>query len=145
MLLGTGGFVVLVMVSSMILSAVIQVMESTIEIGVWMRWVTSLWTNLVLNWLALTVIYRTLPKPEIRWWNALRGGLVAAILWEVGRQALSAYLLHRNYPNVYGVIGSFLAVMLWAYYAALVVLFGAEYVRVIGEERHEQQELPLTG
>ena len=43
--------------------------------------------------------------------------------------------------DVYGdgrseqVIGSFLAIMLWAYYAMLIVLFGAEYVRVRQHER----------
>jgi membrane protein len=83
------------------------------------------------------------PKPRIRWWDAFHGGFLAALMWEAGRQALSAYLLHLNYPSAYGIIGSFIAVMLWAYYAALVVLFGAEYVRVIGEERCEQLELPL--
>ena len=64
---------------------------------------------------------------------------------KLGRQALSAYVLHLNYPSAYGIIGSFIAVMLWAYYAALVMLFGGEYVRVIGEERHGQRELPLKG
>jgi membrane protein len=83
------------------------------------------------------------PKVFIRWWEAVRGGFLAAVLWELGRQALGAYLLHLNYPSAYGIIGSFLAVMLWAYYAALVILFGAEYVRVIGEERQGQKELPL--
>lgn len=64
----------------------------------------------------------------------LRGGVLAAVLWEVGRQTLTAYFLHLNYPSAYGIIGSFIAVMLWAYYAALVILFGAEYVRVLREE-----------
>ena len=56
------------------------------------------------------------------------------VLWEVGRQGLAAYVLHLNYPSAYGIIGSFIAVMLWAYYASLVILIGAEYVRVLGEE-----------
>jgi membrane protein len=80
----------------------------------------------------------------VPWWDAIRGGLLAALLWEAGRIALSAYLLHLNYPSAYGIIGSFLAVMLWAYYVSLVILFGAEYVRVLGEERTEQRELPLA-
>ena len=58
-------------------------------------------------------------------------------MWEGGRQALAAYLLRLNYPSAYGVIGSFLAIMLWAYYASLVIIFGAEYVRVLREQCDE--------
>jgi membrane protein len=145
MLLGVGGFIVLVMVTSMTWSAVEQALAERIELVPWFHWVTSSWINLLLNWMAFTIIYRVVPKVLIRWWEAARGGFLAAILWELGRQALGAYFLHLNYPSAYGIIGSFLAVMLWAYYAALVILFGAEYVRVIGEERQQQMELPLEG
>ena len=61
-----------------------------------------------------------------------------------GRQALAAYLLRLNYPSAYGVVGSFLAVMLWAYYASLVILFGAEYVREIEVEAREAQQKKIA-
>jgi membrane protein len=64
--------------------------------------------------------------------------MLAAVLWELGRQALTAYFLHLNYPSAYGIIGSFIAVMLWAFYASVVLLFGAEYVRVLREEAAEE-------
>ncbi|MCC7084485.1 MAG: YihY/virulence factor BrkB family protein [Pirellulales bacterium] len=145
MLLGVGGFIVLVMVTGMVWSGVEQALEPKVSIGPWFHWASSLWINLLLNWTAFAMIFRVVPKVRIRWWDSLRGGLLAAVLWEAGRQALAAYMLRLNYPSAYGIIGSFIAVMLWAYYAALVVLFGAEYVRVIGEERQGQKELPLEG
>jgi membrane protein len=143
MLIGVGGFIVLVMVTSMVWSGIEKSLEPQIAMGPWFHWASSLWINLLLNWMAFTMIYRVVPKHVIRWRDAVRGGFLSAILWEIGRQALAAYLLHLNYPSAYGIIGSFIAVMLWAYYAALVVLFGAEYVRVLSEERQEQKELPL--
>jgi membrane protein len=138
MLLGVGAFVLLVMIASVVLSAVLRYAELGERVGPWVQWATSLWTNLALNMLAFTLIFRVLPKFYIRWSEAFRGGLLTAMLWEVGRQALAWYLLRLNYPSAYGVIGSFLAVMLWAYYGALVILFGAEYVRVLREERIQQ-------
>jgi membrane protein len=96
-----------------------------------------LWVNLLLNLFAFTVIYRVVPRAKIRWWDALRGGILAALLWELGRQALTMYFLHLNYPSAYGIIGSFIAVMLWAFYASVVLLFGAEYMRVLREESQE--------
>jgi membrane protein len=136
MLIGVGGFIVLVMVTSMVWSGIEKSLEPQLSVGPWFHWASSLWINLLLNWIAFTMIYRVVPKHVIRWRDAVRGGILSALLWEAGRQALAAYLLHLNYPSAYGIIGSFIAVMLWAYYAALVVLFGAEYVRVISEERH---------
>ena len=135
MLVGLGGFIIAVMVSSMIWSGLEHSLESQVKIAWWMRWSTSLATNVVLTWGALTVLYRVVPKSVISWQHAARGALLSAVLWEAGRQALAAYILHLNYPTAYGIIGSFIAVMLWAYYASMVILFGAEYVRVLGEER----------
>jgi membrane protein len=134
MLVGLGGFIVLAMVASMIVSGVEHALEPRVKIGPWGHWVTSLWINLALNLFAFTLIYRVVPKPVIRWHCAFWGGLLAAVLWEAGRQALTAYFLHLNYPSAYGIIGSFIAVMLWAFYASVVLLFGAEYVRVLREE-----------
>ena len=67
----------------------------------------------------------------------LRGATLAAILWEIGRQLLGIYLIHLGYPTAYGVIGSFIAIMLFAYYAMIVVFIGAEYTRVVREENLE--------
>jgi membrane protein len=60
-------------------------------------------------------------------------------MWEIGRQLLGLYFSRLNYASAYGIVGSFLVVMLWAYYVMLVVLFGAEYVRVRQRERAEQE------
>jgi len=145
MLLGVGGFIIMVMVTSMVWSGMQHALEPRLQIGPWLQWASNIWINLLLNLVAFTMIYRAIPKPNIRWRDAFRGGIFAALLWEGGRQALAAYLLHLNYPNAYGIIGSFIAVMLWAYYAALVIIFGAEYVRAIRAEAvGMQRELPLS-
>ena len=140
MLLGVGGFVIVTLVTSMTWSAIQQALDPLLSLTPWMEWASSLWINLLLNFVAFTMIYKVLPKPWIRWRDALRGGAFASLLWEAGRQALAAYLLRLNYPDAYGVVGSFLAVMLWAYYASLVILFGAEYVRVLEEESREAKQ-----
>jgi membrane protein len=143
MLLGVGAFVIAVMIASIVLSAVQKAMEPRLPNGPWVQWYLNLGVNLVLNFVAFTALYKFVPRVRVRWREAARGGLLTALLWEVGRQALAAYLLQLNYPSAYGIIGSFLAIMLWAYYVSLVVLYGAEYVRVLREERQVQKELPL--
>ena len=135
MLLGVAAFILAMMVSSMVWSGVERAVEQQFPAARSMRWEVVLAINLVLTWAAFAVLYRVVPKAEVRWGDAAGGALLVAVLWEVGRQALAAYVLHLNYPTAYGIIGSFIAVMLWAYYAALVILFGTEYVRLLGTER----------
>ncbi len=89
---------------------------------------------IVINWGLFTLMYRVLPKVAVRWSEAARGGLLAAVAWEVGRLALTALLVGKKY-SAYGVVGSFIAVMLWIYFASTVVFLGAEYVQVLRGER----------
>lgn len=134
MLVGLGGFIFLVMIATTVLAAVLQFVALKPEFAAWADWATGISLNVILNLLAFTLIYRVVPKPVIRWREALQGGMVAAVLWEIGRQGLSVYLMHTNYQDAYGIIGSFLVVMLWTYYGSMVLLFGAEYVRATREE-----------
>ena len=93
-------------------------------------------TGVVLNGLLFTVVYKVLPKVHVPWREALRGGLLAAILWEASRHLLTFYLVARTY-SAYGVLGSLIVLMLWVYLGSIVLLFGAEYVRVLHTDRYE--------
>jgi membrane protein len=93
--------------------------------------------GVVLNWLLFTVIYKILPKVRVRWSEASRGGLVAAVLWEAARQLLAVLLLSKKY-TAYRLLGSLIGLMLWMYVAASVLFLGAEYVRVIYKDRAEK-------
>ncbi len=97
----------------------------------------SLWTMLkfllpvLLNAAVFTLIYRWLPKPTVRWSEALRGGIFGSIVWEIGRNLLTHFLVGAKYSSAYGVVGSFIAVLLWIYYAITVLFLGAEYIQCI--------------
>lgn len=88
----------------------------------------------LLNWLLFTLLYRLAPKVPVRWRDAARGALLASILWEVARQALSLGLRTSRY-GAYGVIGAVIIFMLWVYAGAAIIFLGAEYVQVLGRER----------
>jgi len=95
----------------------------------------DVWTTLQvivtvgLNTLAFGLLYHTMPRARVKWNEAFRGGLIVAIVWEIGRRMLTAYLIGGRY-QIYGVVGALIAIQLWAYYAVTVILLGAEYVRV---------------
>jgi membrane protein len=96
--------------------------------------------SVVLFWIVLSCIYRVLPKAPVRWSDAIAGAWLAAVTWELGRQAL-AYLLIGDRYSAFGLIGSFIAVMLWIYYACMVLFLGAEYVQARSVDRESRSEL----
>jgi membrane protein len=137
MLTGVGAFVVVVMISSLVWQGLQSNAVSIVKLGPWIQSGVQPLIHMLLNSLAFGACYRFLPKAPVRWRAALAGGLLAAVLWEVGRQILAAYVVGEKLPTAYGLIGSFMAIMLWTYYAMIVVLFGAAYTRAVNEEADE--------
>lgn len=135
MLIAAGGFVLAVMVASIVWTGVQTAALRDVENYPWLPWVANIGITTTLNFIAFTFMYRFLPKAKVRWGEAIDGAIIAAAFWEAGRQLLALYLLRQNFPSAYGVIGSFIAIMLWAYYAMIVALFGAEFVHAIYQER----------
>jgi membrane protein len=134
MLIGVGAFVIAVMIVSLVWQGIESAVTSTVDVPLWLRQSTQPVIHIVLNFLAFTALYAFVPKTHVRAKAAFAGGALAALLWEVGRQVLAAYVLRRNLPTAYGVIGSFMAIMLWTYYAMIVILFGATYAKLVNDE-----------
>lgn len=135
MLAGVGVLVMITFIAGLVWNGI-----DTYATGLTPFWSQISWwlrplLNLTINVSAIAMIYRVLPKVEVKWRDALAGAVVAGIGWEIGRQLLAAFVIGREYGSAYGVIGSFLAVMLWCYYVVAVLFFGAEYARAAGEYR----------
>ena len=92
---------------------------------------TQLGFSIVLNSIVLALLYRLMPRQRVRWTHALCGGLVVAFVWQFGSQVLSRFILGGNY-SAYGVVGSFIAVMLWVYCASILLYLGGQLVQVLG-------------
>jgi len=91
--------------------------------------------SLAINVIAFTMLYRWLPKTHVPWRPALRGATLVAVAWEVGRQVLAAFLVGTKYSSAYGIVGTFIGLLVWCYYACLIVFLGAEYVQGLIAER----------
>lgn len=129
MLLGIGAFVAIGFVASMSLSAIGKLAGSRLPMpeATWTLLTTV--AAMTLNGLLFMMIYKFLPKVPVRWTEAARGALLASILWEIGRRALAAIVIGSRF-SVYGVVGSFVAIMLWTFYATTILFLGAEYIQV---------------
>lgn len=84
-----------------------------------------------------SVLFKVLPDAIIRWREALIGGAVTALLFEVGRFGLGIYFATAAPGSPYGASGSLIALLLWIFYTALIFLLGAEFAQVYARERGE--------
>jgi membrane protein len=130
-LLGLGAVVFLVFLAGLVITA-IQTHASAVFPKVDMIYdALQIAVTLTINAGIFTLLFRLLPKDPADWGNAFSGGLLTAAAWEIGRQLLAIFIARSQYASAYGVIGAFLAILLWCYYAVAIVLIGAEYIQII--------------
>jgi membrane protein len=135
-LLGVGGLLLVLFVGNLTLSGVkSHLLVFPLGSVVWQaaQMLLAFGGNAVL----LCIIYKVFPKVRIRWREALSAGAFVAIIWQIGQYFLTRFLIGDHY-SAYGILGSFIAVLLWFYYASAVVFFGVEYLFAISQKRLEK-------
>ena len=90
--------------------------------------------SMVVMTALFAVIYRILPDARIHWRDVLTGAAVTALLFTIGKTAISLYLGYAGLGSVYGAAGSLLVFLVWVYYSAQIFLFGAEFTEVYARE-----------
>jgi len=75
------------------------------------------------------VIFRVLPDAIIKWRDVILGSMVTAILFMLGKFGISFYIGTSNIGSTYGAAGSLIIVLLWTYYSAIILYFGAEFTK----------------
>ncbi len=89
--------------------------------------VVSLGLTTILNFFLFAVIYKFFPFARVAWRQVWASALVASVLWEVAKYIFVWYLLNFARLNlVYGSVGAIIALLVWGYITATILLFGAE-------------------
>ncbi|WP_053572278.1 YihY/virulence factor BrkB family protein [Caballeronia cordobensis] len=92
--------------------------------------------GLVILSCAFAALMKYLPDGHVPWGDALVGGVISAVLFSVGKKLFALYLTHAGTANAFGAAGSLAVLLMWLYFAAAVLLLGAE----AAASRLEQRE-----
>lgn len=87
---------------------------------------------------AMALLYFAMPNRPVKVWDAIIGGALAGIIFELTKQGFGFYI--TNFPTYKLVYGAFAAVpvfLLWLYISWLVVLLGAVVVASLPEWRQQ--------
>jgi membrane protein len=86
--------------------------------------------DLAIIVLLFAMIFRYLPDAKIAWRDVWTGAAVTAILFVLGKFLLGLYLGSGAAGSAYGAAGSLITLLLWIFYSAQILLFGAEFTKV---------------
>lgn len=90
--------------------------------------------NNIISFVVVTglfaLVFRLLPDTTVKMKHVWIGAGVTALLFTIGKTVLGYYLGRASLTSAYGAAGSLLVLLLWCYYAAQIVFFGAEFTRV---------------
>jgi membrane protein len=99
-----------------------------------------------VNWAAsfafitavFALIFKEVPDVKVAWRDVWVGATLTALLFTLGKYALGMYLGLASTTSAYGAAGSLVAFLLWVYYSAQILLFGAEFTRVYARKRGDR-------
>ncbi|PPL04360.1 YihY/virulence factor BrkB family protein [Parapedobacter indicus] len=92
------------------------------------------WVNIGLTFIVITslfaFIFRFLPDARMRFRDVAGGAIFTAALFMLGRYLISLYMQYSAPASAYGAAGAIIILLLWVYYSAAILYFGAEFTKV---------------
>lgn len=137
-LIASLGFLLLV---SLVVNSIVVGLGHKIAAYIQIEEVSEFMMLLVTNALTLTVvtiifaiIFKVLPDVIIKWKPAIIGALFTAILFSLGKYLIGIYIEVGNPGSAFGAAGSIIVILLWIYYTAIILYFGAEFTQAYAEK-----------
>jgi membrane protein len=115
------GFLLLV---SLVLNAALVAMGIAVP-----RTVTSIILYLVITALFAS-LYKIVPDVRLKWSDVTLGAMITSLLFMIGKQLMALYFARTSFGSTYSAAGSPIVVLLWVYYSAQLIFWGAEFSKV---------------
>ncbi|MBK7849685.1 MAG: YihY/virulence factor BrkB family protein [Bacteroidetes bacterium] len=131
-MIGTVGFLLMV---GLIVNSLMDVLNHQLSAffprdSIYFFYIMNLIVVFLIIALLFTVIFKTLPDGKIALKDCLIGASFTSLLFMIGKFAIGAYLSTSEIATVYGAAGSVILILIWVYYSAIILYFGAEFTKV---------------
>jgi membrane protein len=80
------------------------------------------------------MLFKVLPDAKIAWRDVWIGAAITALLFVLGKFLLGLYIGRSSVGSAYGAAGSLIVILIWVYYSAQIVFFGAEFTQVYANQ-----------
>src|SRR5687767_12230768 len=130
MVLGIGFLLLVSLVISAGLSATQELLGRAFPIPEFFLQLLNLIISIGVITVLFAMIYKYLPDAEIPWRHVWLGAFVTAILFSLGKMLIGIYLGNSAVASSFGAAGSLVLLLIWVYYSAQILFFGAEFTQV---------------
>lgn len=131
-MIGSVGFLLLV---GLIVNSLLDVLNKRLAVyfpheTIYLFYVVNILIVFISIALLFTVIFKTLPDGKVALRDCITGAAFTAFLFMIGKFAIGYYLGSYNMTSLYGAAGSIIIILVWVYYSAIILYFGAEFTKV---------------
>ena len=92
------------------------------------RWLDAVVSFALLS-LFFAIVFRVVSERRVPWRDVWYGSVASAVLFTAGKTLISFYLAYTSTASAYGAAGSLVVFLVWVYFSAQIVFFGAELVQ----------------
>lgn len=96
--------------------------------------------SLVAIAMLFALIFRLVPDARVAWKDVWLGAGLTALLFAAGKGLLGFYFGRSAIASSYGAAGSLIIILVWVFYSAQIMLFGAEFTHVYAMRRGSHRE-----
>ena len=123
------------LVASLAITAAISALGKTLGgAGVVMQ-IVNLAVSVAVLSVLFAAMFKFLPDAVVRWRSVWVGGIATAVLFELGKFVIGLYLGRSHPGNAFGAASALAVILVWIYYAGMILLFGAEFTQHYAESR----------
>ena len=131
-MIGSVGFLLLV---GLVVNTLVDVLNNSLAAyfpkdAIYLFYIINVVIVFIIITILFTVIFKTLPDGKVVLRDCIIGASFTALLFMIGKFAIGAYLGSSAVASVYGVAGSVILILIWVYYSAIILYFGAEFTKV---------------
>lgn len=141
MVLGVGFLLLVSLVVSAALSAFTGAINRSLPTTHWVAQASDFGISFVVIMLLFAMIFKFLPDVKVPWSKVWVGAGGTTLLFVLGKFLLGLYLGRQSTSSSYGEAGSVIVIMMWIYYASVILFAGAEFTQVYAAETGAQIEL----
>jgi membrane protein len=129
MVLGVGFLLLVSLVVSAAIAALGNWMSGLLPLPELVLQLINMVVSVGVVMLLFAMIFRVLPDVEIAWRDVWIGAAFTAVLFALGKLAIGLYLGKTSTASSYGAAGALVVILVWVYYSAQLLFFGAELTR----------------
>lgn len=130
MVLGIGFLLLVSLVISAGLSATQELVGNAFPVPEFLLQLLNLIISIGVITVLFAMIYKYLPDAEVPWRYVWLGAFVTSILFSLGKMLIGLYLGNSAVASSFGAAGSLVLLLVWVYYSAQILFFGAEFTQV---------------